>query len=196
MRTIITAGHRADYTFEEVRYDDYTLDYTRQQEGLSPDSEAIGNPVIVMNPSPLQMNTAFSKAYLLDMMGSAVGIEGPHYYIEHSFISYIEQLVENSGEKCRVLQREAGENLLFAVDYVEKKTNQPRVFGIVYDPEVIKVDDRRLSTTLYRVLGFYPHDENPDEFCWDLPGCGSSVQRFPSGEFPRGFRLCSPEDTA
>ena len=50
------------------------------------------NPIVVYNPEPFQMNTAFSKSYILDSLGSSYGIRGNKFYIEHAVIDFMKEL--------------------------------------------------------------------------------------------------------
>ena len=48
------------------------MNYSKPQGAeLSDLAQKVGNPVVIYNPKELQMNTAFSKAFLLDEGGSS-----------------------------------------------------------------------------------------------------------------------------
>jgi len=94
-RTVLTAGVRAAYSFEDIHYDDFVINYTRQNNGISKIAETVGNPLLAINPAPLQMNIAFSKAYILDDLGSKGGMKGRNLFVDQSVFSYLESLVHN-----------------------------------------------------------------------------------------------------
>lgn len=167
-RTIISAGLQIKHVFTEVRFDDFVFDYTRQptKSGLSKIAEETGNPVVISNPGPLQMNMAFSKAYILDSLGSRVGITGPHLFVDESVLESIAKLVDVSNSRYSLLRKDTDEGYLFAV--VPNGYTDRYLIGLLMAPERLSVTDKGWTTSVYRLKALYPHDESPDEFRFDL----------------------------
>ena len=201
-RTVISSGWTAAHSFSEVQFDDLVLDFTRARPGMSKLAEMTGNPVVVSNPAPLQLNTAFSRAYLLDAAGSKHGISGARVYLDSQFIDDISS--EFQGRKgFRVNNWERSNDRIFALERLSRsirKTTprqiptlaewaarqpaveagiirvmqefpsrrQPWVFGFLLERDHITVNLPNLQTTVYRVLAFFPHDEDPSDFMVDL----------------------------
>lgn len=166
-RTTIAAGEKAEYSFDEVRVDDLVLNYTRTAPGLSQLARKTGNPAIVNNPSALQMNTAFSKAYILDSLGSKFGIRGPNIFIDESLIDYLTQLTNMSSTFFEIERTAVESGELFAVKKKTPNPETPWVLGMELS-EQIEIETRVLNTHVYKLNKFYPHDEHPDEFHFDV----------------------------
>jgi hypothetical protein len=215
-RTVISSGWVAEHSFPEVRLDDYALSYIMQQPGTSNLSEIMGNPLLVSNPLQLQLNTAFSRSYLLDQAGSRAGLSGACLYLDEQFIDDVTALFQ-SNLKFRVNKWTRENDILFAVEYIDsiKQTPpvdpnkvltkdewarrcqeeeekvakrgyrvlpdssglQPWVFGFLLETPAIKVDLPSLKTIVYRVLGFFPFDEDPTEFMFELWPTDTRVDR-------------------
>ena len=88
-RSVISFGENIEYLADEIRLDDWVLNYTKNGNGISNFAKAYGNPIIIYNPKELQMNTAFSKAFLLESEGSRIGLCGNNLYIDKSTIEAI-----------------------------------------------------------------------------------------------------------
>lgn len=59
-RSVLTFGESIEYLIPEVKLDDYVSNYTKKNsEGLSSIAKRTGNPTVVYNPKPFQMNMAF-----------------------------------------------------------------------------------------------------------------------------------------
>lgn len=167
-RTIITAGQKVVYSsIEEVKQDDLVLDYTRTRPGLSIFAERAGNKTVVLNPGMLQMNVAFSKAYLLDEAGSRQGIWGPSMFFDESFFQYAKRLIQASDSYSLVEENQNG-SWLFAAAHKDNRPERPWLFGIRCESQRIPVAIRDLKTTVRRATAFYPWDENPAEFQFEL----------------------------
>ncbi|MDG3006436.1 hypothetical protein [Paludisphaera mucosa] len=206
-RTVLSSGWVAEHSYSEVRVDDLVFDYTHQQSGLSKVAEALGNPVMVSNPSQLQLNTAFSRAYLLDQAGSKSGISGSRFYLDQRFLDDVTDLLKHDDQVCiKIVERNS--DILFAVEYLDSalqgvsmdtgdvltaaRWNQiletekaesaarghsvfrngsgyrPWAMGFLLESPAIQVDLPSLKTRVYRVLGFFPSDEDPREFMFEL----------------------------
>lgn len=167
-RAVISAGVRASYSFGEARLDDLVLNSTRSTPGLSKVAEMLGNPLLVANPSPLQMNTAFSKAYIVESTGSKAGLDGPNLYIDMVLLDFIEELAGKSGGLLRVIEEEREDGNLIAVPYSQDYPSTPWYFGCLLDKQKLEVKARNYSTHAAKLLKFFPHDENPATFWFDL----------------------------
>jgi hypothetical protein len=85
-RTVIAAGVKVGYSrIEQVDASDLLVQFRGQPTPLVGDS-------IALNPGFLQMNTAFSRAYLLERAGSRSGLAGPCLFIEDDALSLLEDL--------------------------------------------------------------------------------------------------------
>jgi len=206
-RTVLSSGWTAEHSFSEVRMDDLVFDYTRQQPGLSKLAEATGNPVLVSNPVQLQLNTAFSRAFLLDEGGKLAGLPGPCVYIDSQFLDDVTALFKDRDD-FRVSRWTRENDIVYAVEHREPPRQSspivpsevltkdawnarcaeearlaaergylelpqgsgrdPWAFGFLLEKTAIEVNLPNLRTIVYRALGFFPHDEDPSEFMFEL----------------------------
>jgi len=163
-RSVVAFGNSASYIEEEFKLDDYYFNYTKPDpEGLSTAAKRTGNPTIIYNPSQLQMNTAFSKAYILESAGSKGGLKGANLFIDRSVIDVLKIIANH--EEGGFVWEETDDYVEFTVPREgEKKENV--VIGFRFDkpfkPSV------GWDTEIYRVRRFYPWDELTDDFYFDL----------------------------
>ena len=90
LRGVMTIGQRIKY---------FESDYKGLGEFIQTSSERkaeYNKKIIVYSPRELQMNTAFSKAYIIEGSGSRMGVSGNNLYIDKRVIDYIVE-VANSG---------------------------------------------------------------------------------------------------
>jgi len=71
-----------------------------------------GNPTIVFSPRDFQMNTSFSKAFLLNEAGHKYGIEGNNFYIDQFFFEYIDGIIF---DKKQILWSETNNDIDYKV---------------------------------------------------------------------------------
>ena len=162
-RTVVTSGATLKYSHVAVRLDDFVLEYTKDDPSkLSILAQRTGNPVVAINPGPLQMNLAFSKAYLLESAGSSVGITGPHMFADESLLAFIREL--SAQVKCPygVIDQDHGSQRLFAVPKTQDASRYH--LGFELQPPPIEVDTPQIRTTVWRVLYFFPWDEDVKQF--------------------------------
>ena len=89
-RTVLAFGENIEYLADDIRYDDYVMNYTKSKDSdISNFAKHAGNPFVIYNPKELQMNTAFSKAYLLETGGTEAGLSGNQFFIDESVINAI-----------------------------------------------------------------------------------------------------------
>lgn len=165
-RSVISFGEYIEYLADEVRFDDYVYNYSKPQGSeISYIAKIIGNPLVIYNPKELQMNTAFSKAYILEGCGQRIGIKGNNLYIDQSVIDVIAEYAHN--QKKEVVWHKLDEEIRFLVPYNARNLNE--VFlGFAFDKDPIKVEGQKYNTTVYRLRKLFPYDERIDEFCFDL----------------------------
>lgn len=90
LRGVISCGKRIEYV---------ELSYAGRGEFIqtSPQrKEKYNKKIVVYSPSELQMNTAFSKAYIIEGSGSKMGVSGNKLYIDYNVIDKIISIA-NSG---------------------------------------------------------------------------------------------------
>lgn len=165
-RSILAFGESIEYLAENIKYDDYVMNHSKPKNSdISNLAKQTGNPIVIYNPKELQMNTAFSKAYLLDSGGSKAGLPGNHFYIDESTVNAILSFATNKGYSPLWEQREEGVCLF--IPY--KKGNiEDVVMGFCFEKETITPKEVPYITKVYRLKLFYPHDEKTTEFCFDL----------------------------
>jgi hypothetical protein len=162
-RTTVACGEKMDYSFDEVRVEDVVLNYTKPAGGISNLAQQRGNPVLVSNPSPLQMNTAFSKAYILDSLGSQFGLGGARLFLDESVLGYVRHLISLAPDDYSVVDTEGQ----FFVGSKVRNTTDPWLLGMqLGDP--IAINTPTLTTQVYPIKRFFPHDEDPADFWFDL----------------------------
>ncbi len=164
-RSVLSFGESIDYIFENPTLDDYVLNYTKEDANKrSKIAEATGNPVAVYNPSPFQMNTAFSKSFILEGLGSKQGLEGSNFFVEQSVIDYMKWL----SDKHKLCFQETEEDGLYCVRILKAECFPS--FGFEFD-KVIDIDYKGWQTKVYRVSHFNPHDEKITDFKYNLFEC-------------------------
>jgi hypothetical protein len=165
-RSILAFGENIEYLADEIRLDDYVMNYSKPQGAeLSDLAQKVGNPVVIYNPKELQMNTAFSKAFLLDEGGSKAGLPGNYFYIDESVVNAVIEYSEDKGYSP--IQEKTDEGLFLFIPY---KDNNPHkvVMGFCFDSEMIIPQGIKYKTKVYKLKRFYPHDEKTEDFFFDL----------------------------
>lgn len=167
-RSVIAYGESVEYLANQVSFDDYVENYTKPQgSNISNIARRTGNPVLIYNPKELQMNTAFSKSFILENGGSKAGLPGNSLYVDQSVIDSLATYAKDNG--YFPMWTENGSTISFWIPYV--KGDIKRVFlGFEFDNQVIIPSEVNYETKVYRLLRFYPFDENTDEFFFDLNG--------------------------
>ena len=158
-RTVVTHGLSLQHSVSELRFDDFIMTYTKSDPNqISRVSEEIGNPLIFVNPLPLQLNLAFARAYLLDTGGSRIGLSGARLFIDQSFLDFILGVAPTLEAGCSPFWTEEKNHFLFAVPNVST-TNRYHL-GLELEKPPIEIKTPELSTTVYTLRAFYPHDED------------------------------------
>lgn len=165
-RTVLAFGENIEYLSEEVRFDDYVFNYTKPQGSeISDLAKSIGNPIVIYNPKELQMNTAFSKAYILESGGTKSGLPGNFMYIDKSVIDAIDEYSRDKGYHPVWIEDDYGLN--YYVPYQEGDQSKV-VLGFSFDKNIIYPQYVKYNTEVYKLLRYYPWDELTDEFYFDI----------------------------
>ncbi|MCK4999261.1 MAG: hypothetical protein KAS23_06995 [Anaerohalosphaera sp.] len=162
-RTVVTAGENLRYSHVDFRLDDFVYNYTKPDPNkLSNIAKRTGNPVVLINPGPLQMNIAFSKAYILDSLGSKQGIKGPHFYVDESFLLMLTYLHKRLKCLCEIINRREKKSRLFAIPSASNASRYH--LGLELEEPCINIKDDLIKTKVWRLIGFYPCDEDVADF--------------------------------
>lgn len=165
-RSVLAFGENIEYLTEEVRFDDYVFNYSKPEGSeISDIARSIGNPIVIYNPKELQMNTAFSKAYILESGGTKSGLPGNFMYIDKSVIDAIGRYSRNKGYHPIWIENEYGLN--FMVPYMKGDLSRV-VLGFCFDKHIIQPQNVIYKTEVYKLLRYYPWDELTDDFYFDV----------------------------
>lgn len=165
-RTVIAFGENVEYLTEEVRLDDYVMNYSKPKGAeISDYAKRCGNPLIIYNPKELQMNTAFSKAYILEGGGSKVGLPGNNIYIDQSAIDAVIRYAEAKGYFPEWV--ETDDKLFLWIPY-DKGNFRKVIMGFTFNRKIIEPQNLKYHTKVYHLLRLYPFDELTDEFYFDV----------------------------
>jgi hypothetical protein len=157
-RSILAFGESIKYLNENFTVDDYVFTHTKPKgQELSNLALQTGNPIVVYNPSPFQMNAAFSKSYILDSLGSKYGITGSNIFIDESVIEF-----------SRWFASETGRNVIFEEknDLIRLIVENPKSFpawGFKMS-KPMEIDYKGWKTKAYKLISFYPPDEKHTDF--------------------------------
>lgn len=169
-RSVIAFGDCIEYLAEEVKFDDYVMNYTKPEgHEISSIAESIGNPTLIYNPKELQMNTAFSKAYIIEggkFEKIEKGCPKNFLYIDQSAIDAVIRYGERKGY-THVWQEQENE-LRLLIPYNKDNLNKV-VIGFAFDKKILPSPEGcKYKTKVYKLLKLFPFDEPVDEFCYDL----------------------------
>lgn len=162
MRTVIAGGERLIHSFDDIRMEDYVFNYTKKDpDGLSSFPDEWRNRIVMYSPPAFQMNTAFSKSYILDDLGKEHGLQGANIYIDESVLDCLTLIAARFGVEQEQIVREKTETgVRFSIVNPENgwyhlgfELSEP--FRVVSSP---------ITTNVYKLLYFYPWDEDPSTF--------------------------------
>ena len=162
MRTVITKGKRAHYSYEVVTLDDLVFKAKGNLNQISKFAEMHGNPVLVSNNKQLQMNTAFSKAFLINESGSSAKISGTRIFIEKKVMDYIKEYTINNNLSDKIIENY--DDGLFAV---KRKDEDSYIFGFELG-DGINFKEHGIKAILYPIKSFYVPDEDYHNFKVEL----------------------------
>ena len=164
-RSVLAYGMGIEYLSEQVTFDDYVLNYTKPKgSNVSSMVKENGDILLIYNPKELQMNTAFSKAYILESLGSKKNMDGSNLFIDQSVLNALFVVAKKENVKPIKQIEDGYATILFPYD--ARDLNKVYL-GFEFD-RIIPVEARGWNTTVYRLKKFFPHDENRDEFCFEL----------------------------
>jgi len=131
VRGIITYGQRYNYVYADSTIEVAT-NFTRSY-----------------HPKEFQMNTAFSKAYIIESSGSSVGISGNNLYIDKFLLDNIEKLISqnnNSANKYTTSKKTTDDEYLFTI------TRNNEIFlELKFELESIKYNEKGIVTELFKL---------------------------------------------
>ncbi|WP_026705229.1 hypothetical protein [Flavobacterium soli] len=134
VRGIITYGHRYDYMYAESTVsvaDSFTSSF---------------------HPRVFQMNTAFSKAYLMESSGSRAGISGNFLYIDKYLIDKIEHLILEQNEEDLKFRVEKNLNNADEDYYFTIFRNNEIFLTLEFDKKIVEYNQSGIDTKLFKYL--------------------------------------------
>lgn len=166
-RTVLTHGKAMSHSHPEFRFDDFVFTYTKKDpNGLSQIAEDRGNPLVAINPTPMQMNMAFSKAYILDNGGSKIGLSGSNFYLDNSVLEYIRNFKNLFSPDSEIVEDYKDNIYIFVLP--SKDSVKRYVLGFELENPSIKISAKHITTQVWKVISYYPWDEDFDEFKFKL----------------------------
>lgn len=123
VRGIITNGCRVSYDSTNTSY------LVNTKEDIS------------YHPREFQMNTAFSKAFIVEESGTAAGISGPYMYIDQSIIDII------NAPPYHVARNSEGDKIRFTIT-----RDNDWLASLFFDSEYIQYNKSGIHTVFYRFL--------------------------------------------
>lgn len=168
-RSVLSWGKSVEYLCEEVRFDDYVFNYTKPNaHEMSTIAQKNGNPTCVYNPKAFQMNSAFSKSYILESLGSKNDVSGPNFYIDKSTLLELWNMAKKVG--ISPIYKHINGKMLFLIPSASGDIRRVHM-GFMLEKPIIKKVKGKWKTKIYKLLRYYPHDvelcEN-DPFYFDL----------------------------
>jgi hypothetical protein len=134
VRGIITYGHRYDYTYAESTIsasDGFTSSF---------------------HPRVFQMNTAFSKAYLMESSGSKAGISGNYLYIDKYLINKVEELILEQTSEQLIFRVEKNIDNADEDYYFSIFRNNEMLLRLEFDKNLIEYNQKGIDTKLFKYL--------------------------------------------
>lgn len=131
-RSVLSIGHRFSY------------------DGCNHSYDLLQNRTTAFYPNEFQMNTAFSKAYIMEESGSKANISGSNLYIDRAVFDFLKEAAQELEctppeclkEKDRIVMKLYSPSGWFADIYFDTDT-------ITYG-ESSQYENRGIETTLYR----------------------------------------------
>lgn len=165
-RSVIAFGDCIEYLAEEIKFDDYVLNYTKPKgQTISALAQENGNPTVIYNPKELQMNTAFSKAFILESGKFDKSPIKNNMYIDQSAVNAVIEFGAKRGYTH--VWQEMDDELRLLIPYEKNNLNEV-VMGFAFDKNVFTPEVKGYSTKVYKLLKLFPYDEPVNEFCFDL----------------------------
>lgn len=157
-RTVLACGPKLEFGPPLITFEDGVLSFNKQNPGgPSHFPKELAERPIAMNPLPLQLNLAFSKACILERLGSRAGVAGPHLFIDQSVLDLTTRLAE--AYNLMPVVHEVRENARLVA--LAKPDREYFHFGFLLEKNPIPIRDKQLETELWRAVAFFPWDEKP-----------------------------------
>jgi hypothetical protein len=161
IRTVLAGGERMEYTNPYLT--GYSVLHYNENE-VSSYGKSMLNTTYVFNPSKLQMNTAFAKAYTIESYGSKSGINVNGLYIERSFL--------------KKYGNYKGIQIINNKDTVEVILNKNKVMSFDYNSFNLKIKNMEVEIMHIKKLNIYKELDGDDveiDFEKPLPPPGSII---------------------
>lgn len=128
VRGVLTCGHRFDYENTNT-----VFDVGKQR-------------TVAYHPKEFQMNTAFSKAFIIEESGSKLGIKGPNLYIDKALFMLFQNAFDNNKNHYIKIQNKNNELIVEIIfDNIWFAT-----ITVAQDPVIYK--NKGINTKLYRFI--------------------------------------------
>jgi hypothetical protein len=132
IRGVFTFGQRYEYT-----------EYNFMAEGKE---------ISVYFPKEFQMNTAFSKANIIEESGKALGIEGPFLYFDEFALKEIKNIADKSlGRNVREYVKDGYYYFCIYIATIPAMT-------LIFDEKYIKYNHEGIETNLYKLIDYKCHE--------------------------------------
>lgn len=128
VRGVLTCGDRFDYDHANDHFD------------------VVQKRTIAYHPREFQMNTAFSKAFIIEESGSKAGIKGANLYIDKELFLLIDNAFKNS-KKHSIDVQEVDNTLKIIVNF-----DNEWFANVFVDKEAIIYKYKGIETKLYRLV--------------------------------------------
>lgn len=176
VRGVLTYGHRFHYLKNNLTLSDILQSSPERKKEAEKE-------ILVYSPLEFQMNTAFSKAYLMESGGSRIGLSGPNLFIDYEFIHKYTSIIVNTKNSNYMSFTEVSSTsdsatlttsktpVTFRSDFYEDNDfinweifqkvhkNESLLFKIWLDKNVIAYDNKGINTKIYRLVKYKPFDE-------------------------------------
>ena len=128
IRGVVTAGQRVFYDVTNYDYNVMTKEITSY------------------HPAEFQMNTAYSKAYIMEGSGSKAGLSGPHLYVDVLLYSVFQKMFDGiDGYSVEISEGSVDEYKVIVY------ANHEWFLKLYFDKEEIKYNENGIETSLYRL---------------------------------------------
>jgi hypothetical protein len=157
-RTVMAHGKKLIHGPSSLTFEDFVINDTkRDPNGPSSFPRNVAERVVASNPEPLQLNLAFSKAYILERLGKESGIEGGHFYVDQSVLGAVMRFSQTTKPHLPTpIDRKEEGSHLFAIP---RKHGKSFHLGFRFQLPSISVNKPEIVTTVFRAAEFYPSDE-------------------------------------
>ncbi|MCY9660711.1 hypothetical protein P5G65_29810 [Paenibacillus chondroitinus] len=180
-RGVLTYGHRVGFSRD--------IETARGKILTHPDDQDYYNNMkVVYSPNEFQMNTAFSKAYIMESLGSRVGLRGPNLYIDAVFLDRFVKLIYDSkspffnrlenpvkdkdNDNVYTMEikqvpvsfevNEYEDNEFYVWEVIQSTDNSSSrvLFKLWFDKNYINISEKGINTKLYKLIKYKPDNED------------------------------------